>query len=118
MHAEDRHRLVVLGQLVDQIAGGAGREALRRHQHAVVALRPANVLQRLATALLLDVDQLVEGPHRALVVLDHQRAERDGLAAMRMIDRAARLAVHARDLAVLGLVVGDDGREVVESCRF
>src|SRR5262249_61050452 len=67
---------------------------------------------------LLDVDQFVEGPDRALVLFDHQGAERDGLAPMRVVDRSARLAVHQRNLAVLGLIVGDDGGEVAELQRL
>ena len=112
MDAEHLDRFVVLDQLVDQVAGGAGREALRRHHRAVVPLQPAVLLQRLLCAFLLDVEQLVEIPCRALVLLDHQGAERDGLVAVRMGDRAARLAVHPLDLAVLVLVVGDDALEV------
>src|SRR5262249_33816141 len=88
-------------------------EALRRHEHAVMSLRPAHVLERLREALLLDVDQLVEGPYRPFVVLDHQRPERDRLAPVRVVNRAARLAKHERDFAVLVFVVGDDGFEIL-----
>ena len=111
---EHRDRLVVLGELVDQVAGGTRREALRRHHRTVMPLQPASCLERLVGAFLLDVDQLVEGPRRPLVLLDHQRAERDGLVAMRVSDRAARLAIHAFDFAVLVLVVGDDRSEVAD----
>jgi len=47
-------------------------------------------------------------------VLDRlvESAERDGLAAVRMGDRAARLMIHAGDLTVLVLIVGDDAVEV------
>src|SRR4051794_36130152 len=75
-------------------------------------LAPALILERLAEPLLLDVDKLVEAPERALVFLDHQCAEREGLTPVRVIDRAARLAVHPRNLAVLVFVVGDDALEV------
>ena len=37
---------------------------------------------------------------------------------MRVIDRAARLAIHARDLAVLVLVVGEDALEVADQQRL
>ena len=47
-----------------------------------------------------------------LVALDLQGAERDAVPAMRMVERAARIAVHAGDLALLELVVADDGLEV------
>ena len=106
--AEHFDRLVVLGQLVDQVAGGPRREALRRHHRAIVPLEPAVLLERLLRAFLLDVENLVEIPCRALVLFDHQRAERDGLVTVRMRDRAARLAVHQRDFAVLVFVIGDD----------
>ena len=114
MGAEHGHRLIVLDQLVDQIARGAGRETFRRHDRAIMPLAPTHFLQRLVGAFLLDVQDLVEGPRRALIGLDHERAERNRLAAVRMIDRAARLPVHAFDLAVLALVIGDDGSEVAD----
>src|SRR5215831_18286020 len=40
---------------------------------------------------LVTLENLVEPPFRAFVILDHQGAERDGLVDMRMIDRAPRL---------------------------
>ncbi len=95
-----------------EVAGRARREPLRRHQRAIVPFAPAFRLERFRKAFLLDVDQLVEGPRRALVVLHHQRAERNRLLAVGMVDGAPRLAVHAGDLAVLGLVIRDDGLEV------
>ena len=73
---------------------------------------PAFRLQRFAKAFFFDIDQFVVRPQRALVILDHQRAEGNRLSTVGMIDRAARLAVHAGDFAVLGLVVGDDCRKV------
>ena len=114
MGAEHLDRLVVLDQLVDQVARRAGREALRRHHGAIVPLEPAVLLEGLLRAFLLDVEQLVEVPGRPLVLLDHQGAERDRLVAVRMGDRAARLAVHQRDFAVLFLVVVDDAGEVAD----
>src|SRR5262249_9337228 len=68
----------------------------------------------LAEAFLLDVEQLVEGPDRALVILDRQRAERNVILAMRVIDRAARLPVHAGNFAVLVLEVSDYVLEVAD----
>ena len=114
MGAEHLDGLVMLDQLVDQVTRRAGREALRRHHRAVVPLQPAVLLQRLLRALLLDVEELVEGPDRPHVLLDHQRAERDSLVAVRMGDRTARLAVHQFDLAVLFLVGVEDGLPVAE----
>src|SRR5262245_56300462 len=118
MYEEDIHRLVVLGELVDQIASGAGAESLRRHRHAIVPLRPFRFLERLREALLLDIDNLVVEPGWPFVVLDYQRAEHDRFADMRVVDRTARLAVHTLDFAVLVLVVGDDALEVSGGQRF
>src|SRR5262249_56932107 len=84
-----------------------------RHWHAVVALEPAHCLERLRKTLFLDVDDLVVEPGRPFVVLDRQRAEWDRFANVWVIDRAARLAVHALDLAVLGLVVRNDAIEIL-----
>src|SRR5262245_24964129 len=80
-----------------------------------MALGPAHGLQRLDPSFFLDEDDLVEGPRRPLVALDRECAEHDRIAAVRVIDRAARLAVHQRDFTVLVLVVGDDVVEV--RCR-
>src|SRR4051794_30456191 len=78
-------------------------------------LAPLLILEGFGKAFLIDVEELVEIPRRALVFLDHQRAEGDRLIQMRMSDAATRLTVHALDLAVLVLVLGDDGGEVAES---
>ena len=50
---------------------------------------PAFRLERFGKSLFLDVDQLVVCPQRALVILHHQRAERDRLATMGVVDGAA-----------------------------
>src|SRR5262249_22742769 len=95
-----------------------GRESLGRHQRTVVTLRPADILERFFETLFLDVDELVVSPDGPLVILDHERSERNVVFAMRVIDRAARLAVHACDLAVLVLIIGDDGLEVADQQRL
>src|SRR5262249_32787567 len=64
--------------------------------------------------LLLDVEQLVEGPDWAFVILDRQRAEWNVIAAMRVIHRAAWFPVHARYFAILRFVVCDDPLEVAD----
>ena len=114
MGAEDLDWLVMLDQLVDQVTRRTGREALRRHHRAVVPLQPAVLLEGLLRALLLDVEELVEGPCWPHVLLDHQRAERESLVAVRMGERTARLAVHEFDLAVLSLVGVEDRLPVAE----
>ena len=114
MDAEDLDRLAMRRELVDQIARRAGREALRGHDGAVVFLQPAVLLQRIVRALLLDVEELVEQPCGPLVFLDHQRAERDHLVAVRMDEASARIAVHETNLAVLVLVVVEDRLEVAD----
>ena len=112
MHREEQDLLAGLAQQVEQIARRPRRLALGGEQGAVVPLRPGSLLQRLEEALLLDEQDLVEGPFGPLIALDLQGAERDAVPAMRMVERAARVAVHAGDLALLELVVADDGLEV------
>jgi hypothetical protein len=112
LNAEDGDRLVVLGELIDQIAGGPSGESLGRHQRAVMPLRPAVVLQRFAETFFFDVEKFVEGPRRTLIIFDRQCSERNVILAMRVIDRAARIPVHAGDFAVVVLVVGENILEV------
>src|SRR5262245_29129164 len=83
-------------------------------RRAVMALRPAVGLQGFRETLFLDINQFVERPPRPLVFLDRERAERDVLVAMGMIDRAARLAVHAGNLAILGFIVSNNPLEVAD----
>src|SRR5262249_13890618 len=113
VNAEYGDGLVMLDELVDQVARSSRGESLRRQGRAIMLLEPTLVLEHFREAFLLDVEQLVEGPRWPLVALDHERAERDRLAPVGMVDRAAGLAVHAVDLAVLPLVIGDDLGEVL-----
>src|SRR5262249_19284079 len=90
VNAEHSDRLVMLDELVDQVACGSRGEPLRRHDRAIVLLAPMLVLEHFREAFLLDVEQLVEAPRRPLVALDHECAERERLAPVRMVDRATR----------------------------
>ena len=76
-------------------------------------LKPVLLLQRLCETLLLDVEKLVKGPRRPLVLRDHQVAERECLLPVRMIDASARLTIHAGNWAVLVFVFGDDVRRTM-----
>ena len=95
-------RLLVFGELVDQVFGSACPVSLARHHRAIMPLQPAGVFERLVSALLLDVGQLVEESRTAARILDHQCAESECLTAMRIGDRASRLTIHAGDIAVIG----------------
>src|SRR5262249_31999520 len=85
MDAEDRDRLVVLDEFIDQVASRPSGEALGRHERTVVTFGPAVILQRFGKTLLLDVKQLIEGPGRAFVILNRQRAERNVVGSMRVV---------------------------------
>src|SRR5262249_56415760 len=95
VNAEHGHGLVMLDELVDQVARGSRGEALRRHDRAIVLLAPMLVLEHFREALLFDVEQLVEAPRWPLVALDHECAEGERLAPVGMVDRATRLPIHA-----------------------
>ena len=85
--------LVGLADQVEQIACGPARLAFRGQQGEVMTLGPAVGLQRLEKALLLHEQDLVARPVGPPVALDLQRAERDTPPVMRMVERAARVAV-------------------------
>src|SRR3954463_12209550 len=67
MYAEKFAFLVRLGEHVDEVAGGPAGESLRRHQGAVVPLRPVDGPEGGEESFLLAIEHLVEQPLRSAV---------------------------------------------------
>jgi hypothetical protein len=70
--------------------GRSRAETFRRHHHAVVRFVPATPARRIGEALLLNEQDIVELPERALVILDRPSAEWNDVAEMRVRKRSTR----------------------------
>jgi hypothetical protein len=98
--------LVALGpreQITDRLDG----LAFARGDGEVVALGEASRLPDRVEALLLDIEDLVEDVFRQVVAGDFERAERNRLAGVRLVQAAPCLADQASEWAAV-LLVGDE----------
>ncbi len=113
----DRLTLGRVGDPIDQVARGAGCVALAGHERAVVALRPAGLLEDAEVILLSPEQDFVKLPDWAPIVRNRTGAEFDR-CAVDLVERSARIADQSGDLAIFGFVVGQDRGEILPGQRL